>query len=257
MDMRRKAAAVFAGALLISAMAAPGVAMAGPSEVRKSDEGGAALAPCIKLAAKQRASQWVCTAEGLTAITRSPAGQVITAFTAVAPAAGRAEGSGVGVLADDYDTWCETGSICRRKINNYAAETKGNAAYGNTSGVIGSYDVVLRTNLNGRQAQWRATLIWDSGPTLDFNDTYVNCYEERNNLPDANCGDHYVGGPVIGPSGWRWDSGTVYGNRLVNSNEYYADVNTLFTPSGYPTYIAAPLRSQQFNCYGTSNCVFP
>jgi hypothetical protein len=245
-----------AAVLFVATLAIPTPAGAAPAlPAAKSDGGAAALAPCINLAVKQRVAQWICTADGLTSLSRDAAGNLTRSFTSIAPS-GASEGSDNRLL-DDYDTWCENGSICHRKISSYISETKGNAAYGNQSGALGSYDVVIRTNLNGRQAQWRVTLIWDSGPSLDFNDTYVNCYEEINNWPDTDCGDHYIGGPVISGSSWRWDSGIVYGNRLNNSNEYYAAVNTYFTPSGYPTYIAAPLETQRFNCYGSSNCVFP
>jgi hypothetical protein len=254
--MQRLAAAAVAAAAAMTVLLTPGPVSAEPAKTPKTDGAAAALAPCVELAVKTRTSQWVCTAAGLTAMQRTSSGAPTAAFTPVAPAVSPQQ-TDVSVLADDYDTWCENGSICRRKLSAYIAETKGNTAYGNSQGVIGTYDVILRTNLNGRQAQWKVSLIWDSGPTLDFNDTYVNCYEENNNFPDSNCGDHYIGGPVIGPSGWRWNSGTVYGNRLNDSNNYYAAVNTLFTPSGYPTYIAAPLDSQQFDCYGTANCTFP
>ena len=61
--------------------------------------------------------------------------------------------NGAVAPTDDYDTWCEFGSVCHRAISDYIAETKGNAGYGNSRGAIGSFDVILRTNLNGRQPQ--------------------------------------------------------------------------------------------------------
>lgn len=65
--------------------------------------------------------------------------------------------------------------MCTRKITDYVSETKGNAAYGDADGVIGSFDVVLRTNLNGRQPQWVGSLIKDSGPPIDFINVFINC----------------------------------------------------------------------------------
>ncbi|MBB4752475.1 hypothetical protein [Actinoplanes lobatus] len=88
----------------------------------------------MELAVKTRTSQWVCTAAGLTAMQRTPSGALTTAFTPVAPAVSPQQ-TDVGVLADDYDTWCENASTCRRKLSAYIAETKGNAAYGNSQGL--------------------------------------------------------------------------------------------------------------------------
>lgn len=41
------------------------------------------------------------------------------------------------------DTWCESGTICTTRLSAYASKTKGNAAYGNERGAIGSYDAVI------------------------------------------------------------------------------------------------------------------
>lgn len=54
-----------------------------------------------------------------------------------------------------------------------------------------------------------------------------------------------------------WTSYTIYGNYLANSHDYYAQFLTNFTPYGYPTYTAAPLRTANVNCYGGDNCYFP
>ncbi|MFD0207165.1 hypothetical protein ACFVG9_41060, partial [Saccharothrix carnea] len=54
----------------------------------------------------------------------------------------------------------------------------------------------------------------------------------------------------------RWNSGTLYGNRLNNSNEYYGGVNGQFTPGGYPAYAMGTLESAYFYCYGSDNCYF-
>ncbi|MFF3855699.1 hypothetical protein [Micromonospora sp. NPDC002575] len=101
------------------------------------------------------------------------------------------------------------------------------------------------------------TLIYDSGPNLDFNGVQVNCREDEVG-PDSDCGQHPVGGPVISPSTPRWDSGLVYGNKLVDANDYFATVTGTVIPQGYPTYTVPELRSLSFYC-GTNNvrCVFP
>ncbi|MFI5615391.1 hypothetical protein [Amycolatopsis sp. NPDC051903] len=186
----------------------------------------------------------MCTAAGLTitidAAGNTPAQGIVPIPPTVPP---RADGRVRGL--DDYDTWCENGSVCDRTISDNIGETKGNAAYGNSSGAIGSFDVVLRTNLNGRQAQWRVTSIHDTGPSLQFSDAQVNCWEEVNLSPDNSCGVYGAGSPAVSA---RWDSGILYSNRLNHSNEYYGAVNGSFTPAGYPAYPLGTLEGAYFNC---------
>jgi hypothetical protein len=241
-------------ALVMGGLSVPAGAQASAaaSTQHTTEADTAALEPCVEAAKKTGATAWTCTPTGLT-IAMDAAGNPSGAFTPIAAAVpARVEGP-VGTL-DDYDTWCENGSICHRTIGDYTGETKGNAAYGNSQGVIGTFDVVLRTNLNGRQAQWKVTLIRDSGPTLQFSNVRVNCWEEIAAWPDNSCGTHTAGSPFV--SG-RWNSGLVYGNRLANSNEYYGAINGSFTPTGRPAYTMGTLESRYFNCYGTGNCYFP
>ncbi|SCL15009.1 hypothetical protein [Micromonospora inyonensis] len=217
---------------------------------------------CVSLALSRGADIWTCTSEMLVEVDVNDQGEpqppVYTPIEQPIVSSEPAATAGEGVT-DDWDTWCETGSICRRWINSGASETKGNAAYGNQSGVIGTYDLVIRTNMNGRYANHGLALIWDSGPSLDFNDVYVRCREDRNNLPDNNCGDHYAGGPLISAGTWRWNSGTVLGNKLNNANPYFAEVTANFIPTGYPFYIAAPLRTMKWTCPSNlaNPCYFP
>ncbi|MFS8095780.1 hypothetical protein LFM09_01455 [Lentzea alba] len=225
------------------------------ADPQRHDGTSQVLAGCIEAALKSQAESWTCTPAGLTVAGNSGK----QSFTPISPGVAPSVESGGVTALDDYDSWCEFGSVCHREINDYAAETKGNAAYGNQNGVIGTFDVVMRINLNGRQAQTKITLIWDSGPAIQFNEVWGNCWEEINNWPDTNCGNHYAGAPVIGPVGWRWNSGTLYGNRLDNSNEYYMAVSGRFTPSGHPLYVMGVLESLYFHCYGSLNdrCYFP
>lgn len=251
-NARLSIVALMTGAL--AALAVPAAQASTPATAGqgKTDSTAAALAPCVQAAKKTGAKAWTCMPTGLT-VTTDAAGKPSGQFTPIAAAVPARIDGPVGTL-DDYDTWCENGSICHRKISSYIGETKGNAAYGNSQGVIGTFDVVLRTNLNGRQAQWRVTLIRDTGPGLQFSNVRVNCWEEISNWPDNNCGVHGAGSPYVS---YRWGSGLLYGNRLNNSNEYYGAVNGSFTPNGYPQYTMGTLESRYFNCYGTGNCYFP
>ncbi|WP_415855214.1 hypothetical protein [Sinomonas sp. G460-2] len=196
-----------------------------------------------------KVQQWVCNAEGLT-INRDSAGRSSEQFIpkkSTDYGAAR-QPSKVTAMADDLDSWCEFGTVCHRKINSYVSETKGNAAYGNQSGVIGNYDAIIRTNLNGRQAQWRVTLIWDNGPRLSFSSSQVQCVE-HGWIP-VICGNHGLPNVTLttySPT-WRHDHGVIYGNYLRNSNNYHGAFQTVFTPSGYPTYWAGNLATETFNC---------
>lgn len=162
----------------------------------------------------------------------------------------------------DYeDIWCETGSVCSETLSSYRSRTKGNAAYGNQNGAIGAYDVIVTTNLNGRQAQWTVRLIWDSGPGLKFYSPTVHC-RQKSFWGTINCGDHQTSyNPYItwAGSGYNYLSNILYGNRLVNGAEYYGQFNTQFQPDGYPMYIAGVLNTRVFNCPSSSgaNCTFP
>jgi len=252
-------AAVAAGSLIVSLLAASPAAAARPL-----GGGDPALQPCVDLAVETGIREWVCTGEGLFQ-SKDAKGKKSEMFTAVAPIAVESELtpsklSSTAKGGDSYDTWCEYGTVCSRDISDYVSETKGNAAYGNQNGVIGSYDAIVRTALNGRQAQWRVTLIWDSGPTLKFANPDMLCFEKRSPF-NGICGTHDVttaSSITLSSSSYRWTSNTIYGNRLVNSNPYYAQFATRFTPTGYPAYTASRLTTRTFTCYGTLNdrCVF-
>ncbi|MCO1339385.1 hypothetical protein BJH93_10855 [Kocuria polaris] len=159
---------------------------------------------------------------------------------------------------DHYDTWCETGTICKRKISSYIYDVKGNGAYGNEKGAIGSYDVIVRTNLNGRQATWTVTRIWDSGPSLKFTSSYQRCWEQRAALSPRSCGAHSLTGVTLSSGTYR-NVKKIKGNYLKNSNNYKGIFSTKFTPKGYSTYTASNLDTGTFNCYRTSSdiCYFP
>lgn len=160
---------VLLGAVVAAlALSLVGAGPAAAQEPAKLDRVAEIFAPCIKLAAESKAPAWTCTAAGLTVTRRDANGKATQSLTPVAPLT-----SGTGsasALADDYDSWCEDQAVCHRNPfgDKFLEETKGNAAYGNGPTLIGSFDIVIRTNLNGRQAQWRETFIWDSGPGVSF-----------------------------------------------------------------------------------------
>lgn len=216
------------------------------------------LGKCVAAAMKQRAAAWSCLGGTLTVGTGEA-----TKTTVVAPDTETfTDASDVSIAADDYDTWCEADQAkCHRPISDYISETKGNHYFGNSDGIQGEFDEIIRTNLNGRQAWWRVWLIWDGGRNVKFNYVNVNCREAISYAPDSNCGRHRAFTDAwITSTDWREYSGYIYGNKLNNSNDYYAFTSGQFTPSGAPTLTKATLRTKNFNCYGRSDediCYFP
>lgn len=130
-------AGLLAFVLGVTALDAP--AVAGKRVKYTYDGAQKVLAPCIALAMQQKLPEWNCTSAGLTSTRRDAHGTPTTTFTPVASTTAPAPDP-VSVLADDYDTWCEGSGICHRVIDyqRYIGETKGNAVYGNTNGVIGA-----------------------------------------------------------------------------------------------------------------------
>ena len=100
----------------------------------------------------------------------------------------------------------------------------------------------------------------DTGPELSFQNAYVNCRKNVNNAPDTNCGVWAADGDegTFDPGTGNITSPlTIYGNKLMDSDEYYGQVDAYFTPKDYPQFMMGSLRGADFNCYGTSSCVFP
>jgi hypothetical protein len=216
---------------------------------------------CISQALASGSESWTCFGDELTTSTTDAAGKDIVRREKVAdptvpafvdesrptPTVGTEARSAeeLTVASDDYDTWCESGTICGRQISAYIAEVKGNGAYGDQNGVIGRVDVIQRQSFNGPYPRWRGLLIWDSGPAVTTTRYTVTC---RINVdgPDGTCGGitHYFS--TISSGNWRsWSpSSTGYrqnSQRLVGSTYYHEDAYGSFTASG---------RSQVFY-YGT------
>jgi hypothetical protein len=158
---------------------------------------------------------------------------------------------------DDYDTWCEYGTICHRLISDYVEETKGNAAWGDDEGVEGSYDAIVKTELKGRIAYSTVTLIWDTGPSLDFSETYLQCTDDAP-FP-YSCGTSDLPNTRIGIANFRNTFDTVAGNRLRNADSYHSSFHTVFTPDGYGEQTTSPLSTLSWQCPPDTNdnCYFP
>jgi hypothetical protein len=163
--------------------------------------------------------------------------------------------------SDDLDTWCGTTPVCHRTINNYTSETKANAVYGDESGVRGTFAIILRTSLNGRQPQWNLSIIHDTGPALEFFNLQIHCEQHNSILPDSNCGAFNAGSPRVDIRK-RFNSPRIYGPRLVNDADYYSVVGGGVVPEGFAPQGLPALQGETFRCGGnviveSAKCYFP
>lgn len=204
---------------------------------------------------------WICTAEGLSVIETSDGTEVedfIELKSTDYTSESTKEEGGVSVRkgGDDYDTWCETGSICHREKTDYIGETKGNAAYGDKTGVLGSYDVIIKTELKGRRANTTISTYWDSGPALAFTNTRSQCLQ-HSTIPKI-CQNHSYPAATLSSASYKKKYGEVFGNGLVNAGKYNYKFMTDFTPKGKVRYTAGVLSAKLFTCpKGKGTCYYP
>ena len=161
---------------------------------------------------------------------------------------------------DSWDTWCETSATCSTKVNAYYAKNKYNVGYGNQSGGVGSYDVIIETRLNGgRQAQWTLILNWDSGPAVTFYDPTIQCRFYVFLAPSGACGSYgTTADPKIASVGYRW-SMTVYRYFTAGvSHDYYGEHRPKFRPSviNAPILYAPTMTTRSFYCPTSGACTF-
>lgn len=216
------------------------------------------LDSCTTEAVRREIQSWVCIGNHLVEMSGNEPTRLVPGGERSSPAI---ETSPSARLQDqdDYDTWCEGGDVCSRRISAFISETKGNGAYGNATGSIGRFDVILKTNLNGRSPRWTISFIHDEGPPLNLENPQVQCFEDVNFFPDSDCGLYPSDqNPRIGPGARRWNSQLLNGVPLEDENDYYGEVYARFTPDGQPPQTILPLRSANFNCpSGRARCTFP
>jgi hypothetical protein len=255
---RRIALVVLALSLLaLLGTGAPSTSAA-TSQVAKTGQEERIFAKCINKAQLLRAESWVCTADGLSYSTRGSDGKINRQFL---PMSADSAPPGVGPKIDDYDTWCETVARCSRRVNAYIAETKGNVSYGGSSGLIGAFDIIARTNFNGTQPRYRVVLIWDLGPGIIPYEWYKSC---RRNItgPDPSCGLIEFYPNNIGPGMGRYRTDHLMnGTPLSRDDDYHDDTGGEFGASGYSLIWSTPaLRGRDWVCDTYPNgrrCIFP
>ncbi|MFV2198868.1 hypothetical protein [Nocardiopsis sp. LOL_012] len=268
--MKNKLTLLFVFIVGFGSLAATPAAASGPYE---SMNVSPALDACINEAQDRELDSWLCLggrlttpdAEGITP--DSPEGLGAPSETIAEDEVLEAPSGAARSAADDYDQWCEYASVCHRPISSYINETKGNAAFGNDTEVVGRFDVVIRTRLSGRTPFWSTTFIWEEGPRLHFNEARVQCREEEPLWPDTDCGmfmvDSELGRFEIGEgvTDYRKSFDSIRGNYLEDSGAYYADVEAYIWPEGLGPMGMPVLRSQELNCPQESSsnnrCTFP
>jgi hypothetical protein len=221
---------------------------------------GAGLRACVAQAEKERPEAWSCLGGDLTTTARDTGGRPTVTTRTVADDFRDTTGQ-VRPAADDYDSWCENGSVCGRRISDYIAEVKGNGAYGDIHGVIGTVDFVIRQAFNGQYPRWRTVIIWDSGPALTIN-SYVNvCRTNLNNRPDGFCGTSSAYFYVLSGSRRRdaWPSETGYDQNDSKTNSggnYHDDNYGSFYAAGHGQLFAAgTLHTGRWNrCASSPYC---
>lgn len=243
--MKAKIAIVFVAVMALTLLE-------GQHQSRADDE--SVTTPCVDIAMQRELSTWSCMGPILvgTASDGTPVRENLDPNSVPVD-----EDLSASRQVDDYDTWCESqeDARCTRRIGTYTAETQGNVFYGTfEQGVIGRFDVIIRTSLNGRQQRWITTIIIDEGPNLDFLSLFLTCQEEEPYYPDTNCGAHVVGFPYV-QSTYR--SPLIFGNRLGDESLYYAQIDGTFEPdSGVPTELPT-IETRRFTCPDeTSNCYY-
>ena len=229
---------------------------------------GPALRACVDAARSARPRTWTCM--GGTMLTPNskdgtqPDVRVVSPDDAATSGPPRADAKrGAVAPGDDYDSWCENGSVCGRKINDHTAEVKGNAAYGDAEGVVGAFDFVVRQSFNGARPRWRTLLIWDYGPTIIPESFSVDCRVNRVG-PDGYCGINAVHFGNISSRKWRtwWPSSTGYdanGERLKGGTNYHDDAYGVFSASGHyhMRWVTGVIHTGRWHvCGGRTGCKY-
>ncbi|MFD3687821.1 hypothetical protein ACFWTE_23755 [Nocardiopsis sp. NPDC058631] len=253
--------------VLVLGLGLLGTAPAASQELPQDVDTSPALDACIQEAQERELESWLCLGGRLS----TPDGSGITPDDTEEPGAAAetieqdevlvSPPADIRSAADDYDSWCESGSICHRRVTAYVDETKGNAAFGDPTAVHGHFDVVIRTQMNGRSPRWNTTFIWEAGPLLSFNETRVQCREQVPLWPDSDCGmfmvDMEIGQFELfeGAANYRRNFGPIRSNRLDDASLYHANVEAYVWPQGLGPMGMPTLTSRTFECpTGSGNC---
>jgi hypothetical protein len=228
-------------------------------------------AVCVDVASERQLDVWTCMGGTLTYFDEreGSATELRTVSVQVAPTVvSSTTDSGVGLTpsatvaapmstTDPDNYWCEAGaSVCQNVGNDYNGKVKGNVIWGDTKGVRGEFDLILKTKLNGRQSQASAKIFRDSGASLKFTNLRIECQHHGNAF---GCGSKFADNAdgVVSVTN-SWIGGLVHGNRLEQKGTYNDRLTGRVTPTGAPVLPLPNLNGPNFACpSGRSGCSFP
>jgi hypothetical protein len=277
---RRRLAVLGASLLMTSstllatttAEAAPVLSAVKANAPAEGDNLDPATAACAAAATDRDLKAWTCMGPQLTYETTTPSKKmangkkrakkvVHTELVKSALRASRAQAAAAAADPGD-DGWCENGSKCTSRISKYISHTKGNAAYGDSDGVIGSFDVNLRSNLNGRSPRVRGQFDYDSGPRIVFHNTQIQVIEDQLG-PNPVARAEYVDGPdgngsfAIGPND-EVDRGPLINFKpLADANDYWNQIKGRFEVPNRMDFTLGTLKSAKYHCQTGEECYFP
>lgn len=253
MTRLNRTASLVLGLIVVAAtsVSAPAGSYAASTSVKVEEDPNST---CIAQALASRADSWTCLGDELTTTKRDASGKEVTSTEQVQGSTSsivfedltqESAGSNSAFLgavttasaSDDYDTWCESATVCGRKISDFIAVVKGNMAYGDSKGAIGNVDVIIRQSFNGPWPKWRGTLIWDRGPAITTSEYKINCRINKTG-PDGNCGGIKLYFNTISSGNQRSDRPSTTGftqnsDKLVANTKYHDDALGTFKATGY------------------------
>lgn len=212
---------------------------------------------CVDTAAELGSTSWSCM--GSTFYDTSPgADQAPVNMPGATTTRVAGDGNQVRIPSDPDDTVCENVSTCFIRTSDFISTVKGNAAYGDSTGAIGSFDVILKVNLNGRSPRYEMKFIQDTGPALTIETPQVQCTDTNGSNPfDSDCGLTVGNGFTIGPD--PFDTGTtglIDTPPLADEGPYFGTLFARFTPAGFAPMTIATLDSEQWFCPTDGICSF-
>lgn len=225
-------------------------ALVGPTQVAGAQEAATnsdQTALCESAAAGLNFRQWLCIGDRIQNLA-DPQSEPARVPGATTEQIGRPRFETLGA-GDEDDLVCENVATCFQRRNDYISRVKGNAAYGDANGAIGSFDIWLGVNLNGRSPRFDYKFIWDSGPILTFDSTSIECVDENSGTISGSCGSYSGTGTAIISEGYAtYQSPLINGAPLEDIGAYYAQIFSAFTPEGHPRQSIAPLTTERWKC---------
>jgi hypothetical protein len=135
-------------------------------------------------------------------------------------------------------------------LSNYSAKSANTVVYGDGSQTIGTFDLSLKTNLNGGQPWFWVTFFKLSGPNVTIHST-VNCVWDK--LFDGTCG-HF---PVETVYAGNYSSNRILGTKVPSAGMYFSTLTGNYTPDGYGNHAFPTLRNDSWVCTTRSLCQYP